>query len=1204
MEVEELGGSRDIQGNMITNHNYHEQQTLADMPTHRDVKTETDFTETSIVASTAMADMMEEEEEEVVCTAVEIEVTLEEEPDQNDCTEGGVLEHSDGTLQNKRRRDGEARRPSKARPHNCAGCESSGQQRGHQKHHRKQQNNNDKTVGVHHGEETGVEGGCICDHCGEVFISTTTLNSHVISTHTADKPGDHSSQPSSNPEKSSELNSELSRLFEMLSGSRDLEETSEGFNESNTVELQAAAECLHRESGGQDSADSYVQRDSGKKDNTVSDEDSILSAEDAFDPDFEMKPIESDDSQDSDWEPEVRTPKKRARSATFTVGDPHGGADWQQSYGSRGRPSKRVKRQEGSPPGSTQKKTAQKDTLKCVVKHRRGRPPGSTQKKTAQKYSVKRQKGPPPGSTKKKTAQKDTLKCVAKHRRGRPPGSTQKKTAQKDALKCVVKHRRGRPPGSTQKKTTQKCARTHQKGRATKKKSAGQDTQEDARNCAQCGEVFSASVDLENHMLTHDAEEPQDGNPTDRSPDRSSRQEESIEGLKERDGDENDYTDEESIASCAESLDEEELLVEGRDPDSESESEESDWEPVAEPPRKQVISHDDPDSSLTQAEEEESGGPAPSRRPATHRKKAKSSVDHPTPDPGVTQEEESPRVLTPSRRPAARGRGGRGASAGSRRGGRGASAGSGRGRGRRAEPTARPAFASDAWKGMDQEDVVPCQPTFNPTRTPGPQLSAGRVYAAVELFQLFITDAMLQTVVKNTNRYGRRQQESGAKQAEWQDITLRDMYSYLSMLVYMGLVKGKNLTDYWRRSELYRIAFPLTVMSGRKFQAISTAIHMSDPASDAANDIRRGTPGYDRLGRIKPMYDELRAACRASYHPRQNISVDERMVASRAKSCLVQHMQNKPTRWGYKLFVLADSSNGYTWDFFVYEGRGPGRTEKGLSYDAVMSLLPITPPFLGSGYKLFLDNFFTSPDLFRDLLQNRSVWACGTARAGRLGALCKKAGMLDKASPKGTIRWHREGPLVLVQWRDSRDVILCSTFHTAHSDAKVTRKVRSSKCKISTIYVPIPPAVLDYNKSMGGVDLSDALISYYNVLHKTKRWYRSLFYHFVDIGIVNAFILHKEQAATRGERPLVQKAFRELLVRELKAIGSPTTVQAPARPDVLHRPSFYGTNSTECRRRCKRCSQKTGVYCSHCRETLCLTQNRNCFVDWHASKNM
>lgn len=34
---------------------------------------------------------------------------------------------------------------------------------------------------------------------------------------------------------------------------------------------------------------------------------------------------------------------------------------------------------------------------------------------------------------------------------------------------------------------------------------------------------------------------------------------------------------------------------------------------------------------------------------------------------------------------------------------------------------------------------------------------------------------------------------------------------------------------------------------GRRFQMISTAIHMSDPADDAINDSRKGTPGYDRL---------------------------------------------------------------------------------------------------------------------------------------------------------------------------------------------------------------------------------------------------------------------------------------------------------------------------------------------------------------------
>ncbi len=154
----------------------------------------------------------------------------------------------------------------------------------------------------------------------------------------------------------------------------------------------------------------------------------------------------------------------------------------------------------------------------------------------------------------------------------------------------------------------------------------------------------------------------------------------------------------------------------------------------------------------------------------------------------------------------------------------------------------------------------------------------------------------------------------------------------------MGLLKCFSLTDYWKKSNLYSLPYPARIMTGKKFFSMCAGLHISDPKVDAENDKKRGTPEYDRLCKIKPLYQDIRDACRASFHPAQNISIDERMVASKAKNGLKQYMKNKPTKWGYKLFVLADSLCGYTWDFFIYQGKANLEDSKGISYDSVMIL--------------------------------------------------------------------------------------------------------------------------------------------------------------------------------------------------------------------------------------------------------------------------
>ncbi len=367
--------------------------------------------------------------------------------------------------------------------------------------------------------------------------------------------------------------------------------------------------------------------------------------------------------------------------------------------------------------------------------------------------------------------------------------------------------------------------------------------------------------------------------------------------------------------------------------------------------------------------------------------------------------------------------------------------------------------SEEKWNGVDIPDVTPPQPTFRHTNSPGPKLIRTATYTVLQLYQLFFTNSLLQTIIQNTNDYGSIHHTKPSN--PWIDVTLQDMFAFMAMVIYMGLVKLPAITDYWRGGNLYNLPFPKKLITGKKFLRICWSLHLSSLVDDAANEQKRGTAGFDRLCKIKPLYTEMRDACKTNYHPGQEISIDERMVASKARIGLKQYMKNKPVRWGYKLFVLADSSNGYTWDFFVYEGKMHGNSGKGLSYESVMELMDTR--LLGTGYKLFVDNFYTSPSLFCDLLQKK-IWACGTIRTNRIGFPKTKINYLDSKSPRGSIRWIRKNSLLFVQWRDTRDVFMCSTLHTAHAGDTVQRRVKDADGHWVLKDISIPPTVKEYNR--------------------------------------------------------------------------------------------------------------------------------------------
>ncbi|KAL2080754.1 hypothetical protein ACEWY4_024547 [Coilia grayii] len=210
------------------------------------------------------------------------------------------------------------------------------------------------------------------------------------------------------------------------------------------------------------------------------------------------------------------------------------------------------------------------------------------------------------------------------------------------------------------------------------------------------------------------------------------------------------------------------------------------------------------------------------------------------------------------------------------------------------------------------------------------------------------------------------------------------------------------------------------------------------------------------------------------------------------------------------------------------------------------------------------------------------------------------------------MRWIRDGKLLYVKWMDTREVTMCSTIHRAYDGEVVHRNVRSDGVWSRRV-ISVPTPVKEYNKYMGGVDFSDALIKFYSVDRKTTRWYMK---HFLDITVVNSFIIHKI-ALGNGQKPLTQKAFRVHLVKQLAAIGREQSVERP-----LEQPSSSSTAAsatcfpipvcklsesptlkcTKGRRKCVHCQRCTIFKCGSCDVPLCIVADRICFTEWHKDR--
>lgn len=484
----------------------------------------------------------------------------------------------------------------------------------------------------------------------------------------------------------------------------------------------------------------------------------------------------------------------------------------------------------------------------------------------------------------------------------------------------------------------------------------------------------------------------------------------------------------------------------------------------------------------------------------------------------------------------------------------------------------------------------------------------------LQIFKYLFTEDMFMHIHQETNKYAVEKRPEKVS-----NITVKELEQFVGICLYMSIIQLPSTRCYW--SENLGHPKVSSVMTCNRFEEIKRFIHFNDNSKQ----IPKGQAGHNPLHKIQPFLDQIRQ--RLLTVPKEEyMAVDEQIIPTKSRSSMRQYNPKKPHKWGYKNFVLSGSS-GFSYDFEIYTG-AQGRIQSNsnlpiisTSSDVVVRLARTIPE--GVNYKLFFDNWYTSLPLLSHL-NKKGILPLGTIKANRIpGYRVPTEKELKKKGRGATVEKITtvdNTDISVVTWYDNRVVNLASTYVGSKPSSEVRRFNKKEK---TYQQVSCPNAVMVYNKHMGGVDLLDALLGYYRIQIRSKKFYHRIFFHMLDMITVNSWLLYRRglddsepslpladfKCAVAEGLCLTNKSTGSKRGRpsldlenaiEAKRLRGPIAIM-PSRDVRLDQIDHLPIWTT--RQRCKvpECSGRSHVECQKCKVSLCLNDKRNCFMLFHTT---
>lgn len=498
------------------------------------------------------------------------------------------------------------------------------------------------------------------------------------------------------------------------------------------------------------------------------------------------------------------------------------------------------------------------------------------------------------------------------------------------------------------------------------------------------------------------------------------------------------------------------------------------------------------------------------------------------------------------------------------------------------------------WSNTSSRPVIQTFDDFGSGISSATLMTLNEDSSELDIFLHFFDEGLINQIVINTNRYHQhflrtRTLKVYSRLHKWYDVTVPEMYVFFAVTMLFTRNKHLSMEEHWSTDPLLNAPIFSKLMSRNRYFMILGMLHFGPHDTQFSDTLK--------VSKIRSLVEYVRKKFKNSFIPHSNLCIDESVVPFKGRLNIRQFLPKKRNRFGVKMFVLCDVKSKVILDFIVYAGKETPIIDQqnlGVSGAVVVTLLQ---DYLDTNRKLYVDNWYSSPQLFRYLYQ-RGIVACGTVRKNRSGMpkfeKIKKGEICAKYCP----------PLMALQWYDKKLITMLSTMHD-HTFIPCLREDRESGLPVLK-----PECIVDYNINMGTVDIADMMLSSLHCMRKSIKWNKKFSFHVVDMLILNSFYFAK---ILKNNADLRFSTFQLNLIRQIIEKFKPHISSKPTvRQANVNNPLRLLSNNSadhmptqnDRKQRCKYCAhnnrRRETMYTDNvCKVNLCVL----CFKKYHQDQS-